>query len=406
MKRIEQVRIILVAVLFGGLFAVVLAMIVASQIWDKNESNNSIIKYLLKNVTIQTTVPDDRWALEYPYETTFIKDYERKVNELENVLDSYCTVSFPESESINNFVSYIKRDILNYKIDDITGVYENIEYVQQAAMNVIDFEKDLRTEGYPFLYVQTPSIGSIKYYSGEELSGDELMLAERNYALMSLLQEEGINTINIARDYGEEVTFDSSKHWYPKDGLKCAYIISEYLNESYNFNFDTNVYMEDNFYDYLTNYPEAKNAILNNCGYDYEFLVPMREYNYMVTFAEKEIYKGKFNDVMIRPQEEWNLVGQAYHTMLRITNNTIWDIKNYSTQNNKGRKLLIIGDSFNWAVSTYLSLDVENIVVIHNASFTGSIMSYVRAFDPDIVIMVYNDAEFYETFTEEAYYLK
>ena len=47
-------------------------------------------------------------------------------------------------------------------------------------------------------------------------------------------------------------------------------------------------------------------------------------------------------------------------------------------ETNKGKKILIIGDSFNWSTSSYLSIGVEDITVIHNVSFTRRLMSYIR----------------------------
>lgn len=70
---------------------------------------------------------------------------------------------------------------------------------------------------------------------------------------------------------------------------------------------------------------------------------------------------------------------------------------------NRGKKILIIGDSFNWILSSYLSSDIEYIDVIHNASFSDSIRKYIENTNPDMVMIIYNDAEFVNIYTEEAF---
>ena len=66
----------------------------------------------------------------------------------------------------------------------------------------------------------------------------------------------------------------------------------------------------------------------------------------------------------------------------------------------------MIGDSFDWPLCAYLAMGVEQLTFLHNASFTGSILSYIDATSPDAVLICYNDAEFHEVYTEEAYYLE
>ena len=70
---------------------------------------------------------------------------------------------------------------------------------------------------------------------------------------------------------------------------------------------------------------------------------------------------------------------------------------------NVGKKILIIGDSFNWILADYLITDIEYLDVIHNATFTESIQSYICKTKPDMVLIIYNDAEFVEIHTTDAY---
>lgn len=53
-----------------------------------------------------------------------------------------------------------------------------------------------------------------------------------------------------------------------------------------------------------------------------------------------------------------------------------------------------------------LSLGIKKLTVIHNASFNGSLISYVKQMKPGLIIMIYNDAELYEMFTKDVFYLE
>jgi hypothetical protein len=54
------------------------------------------------------------------------------------------------------------------------------------------------------------------------------------------------------------------------------------------------------------------------------------------------------------------------------------------------KKILFITDSFVKAVIPFLALGVENIATIDLRGFTGSVKTYVKQNDPDMVIVMYN----------------
>ena len=122
-----------------------------------------------------------------------------------------------------------------------------------------------------------------------------------------------------------------------------------------------------------------------------------------MTYAESDCRKGSVEGVMLNPKEEWLMEGGAYHDMYRVKNSSIYSIKNKTIGDKQKGKILVIGDSFNWPVSIYLATGVEQIDIIHNASFSGSLRAYIKENNPAAVIVCYNNAEFYETYTEDAF---
>ena len=213
-----------------------------------------------------------------------------------------------------------------------------------------------------------------------------------------------MDVICVARDYAEGITFDSSNHWKPADGLNCARIILHKMYNDYNFDLDYHVLDKENFYDLTSKYPQIKSIIEDRFGYCFSVLSPINSPCIELIYAEGEPIIGSYESVIFNPIESWNMDGGAYHNVYTISNFLINSIHNDEAFCNK--KVLIIGDSFNWPVGSYLSLACEDVTIIHNASFIGSLISYIKKMNPDMVIMVYNDAEFYETYKEDAYFLK
>ena len=79
---------------------------------------------------------------------------------------------------------------------------------------------------------------------------------------------------------------------------------------------------------------------------------------------------------MLNDNAEYNLEGGTYHDIFRISNSLVFEINNYDAVDDK--EVLIIGDSFNWLVSLYLSLGIKKVTVVRNASFTGSLISHMN----------------------------
>lgn len=387
-----------------GCCILVLCVIGASKMYPDGNAENRIARFFLKHVTIQTVVEDDKWSIEYPFDESKIDHYVSWVKKIEKSVDNYCTTSFPGGGIINTVVSGYKDKVMHYHITSIPSIDDNQNYVASCVENVVDFKGDVNSMGIQFFYVQTPSKAGIDYYNDKELTGDALNIAERSYCLTSSLENEGLDVVNIARDYAGAITFDSSAHWKPTDGLDCAKLIAKKLYEDYGFDIDLQVYDDNNFYDLAEQYSEIKKTIEDTFGY--EFLVPCPNDNPNISriYAEGEPFVGSFSEVIFNTSDNWNLEGGAYHNIYTISNSLINSIHNESASCDKN--VLIIGDSFNWPVGAYLSLACKDVMIIHNASFTGSLISYIKEMEPDIVIMVYNDAEFYEIYTEDAYYLK
>ena len=283
-----------------GCCILVLAVISASKLYPKGNTESRVVTFLLKHVTIQTVIEDDKWSIEYPFNESYIDQYVSSVNKVEKAIENYCTTSFPGGEIINVIVSAYKDNVMHFHVSSIPSIDDNQQYISGCVDNVLEFKNEVNILGVPFFYVQTPSQAGIDYYNKAILDGDALNIAERSYCLTTSLDNNGVDVVNIARDYSDNITFDASGHWKPTDGLKCANIIAEKLVNDYNFDIDLSVFDDDNFYDYAENYPEFKNKVRDSLGYD--FVLPSPKYltNINRIYAEETESEGIFENVIFR----------------------------------------------------------------------------------------------------------
>ena len=171
----------------------------------------------------------------------------------------------------------------------------------------------------------------------------------------------------------------------------------------YGFEFNPAIYYNtSDCIDYFQDKEDWKEVIYNNSGYSYSFPIPKQNKNMIFSLEhEGTVREGTFEEFFLQEPNEYT--DSAYHGFSVVQNSTLYKYHNLNAVDNVGKKILIIGDSFNWILADYLITDIEYLDVIHNATFTESIQSYICKTKPDMVLIIYNDAEFVNIYTAEAY---
>lgn len=406
MKLITRIRTVVICAVFLGIFGITFAVTALAVYTPAGMENYAVVQYLLKNLSIQANISDDYWMNTYPYDHTAAELFQMKIREIEKAFESVCTISFPESEKVNDCCKFLKENIYHYKISEIMDKSENIHYVQKHIDNVIEFSQVLKTEGYPFLYVRTPLPGSLNYQADEGASVEMRMYPERAEALTEALVRSGIDVVDFSKDTQHTYTFDCTSHWFPKDALYAAGVIAQKLNEQYNFAYDADDFCDDNYRSFMVQYPEVSEEISRINGYFFDIPIPVAKTKFTVRYAEEEQWSGNFTESFIRPEELWRMEDIAYHNMFRISNTLIHEIHNDNAMTNSEKHILVLSDSYDWPLASYLAMGTGKVTLLHNSSFTGSILSYIRSVQPDMVIIAYNDIQYEDIYTEDAFYLK
>lgn len=397
MKKYRYIDIVFI--IAAGVFLcffVSLRVVVKEILVDRMGVQLPWFNYVLYDLNTTIEMPEE--------ETSFEGDIEGYVKKYKYKLNAYTTSAMAYNQNINEIVIRIKNRLV-----DIPVTYSSMRYAAAPSENVIAFSAYLEEKGIPFLYIVTPTIESVMCRAGEMRLEDDY-IGERHWFLLQNLNEAEITTVDLAQELAEADlrSYDESAHWFPGSALYSVEIISEYLNR-YGFEFDSSLYYKENTWDYFQDKEEWTKIIYDKCGYQYSLPIPngAKGMNFRLEYEDVEngwtVREGNFEDVFLQQPDEFST--REYHGFSVLSNYRLHRLYNENAGHNAEKRILIIGDSFNYFIADYLAVDVGSIDVIHNATYVPSIREHIEGTNPDIVLIVYHTGEMYESVTEEAYKL-
>lgn len=321
------------------------------------------------------------------------------IHKYQSKLTAYTTSAMPFNQRINDMVVG-----WNGKFVNIPTTYSSVRYISEPFENVIDFSSFLQSLNVPFMYISAPCYDTVLCRKGEKEIFDN-RLCECNWYMLENLKSAHIDTIDLAQEIAnvDMVNYDVTNHWFPECALYSAGVIAERVNQ-YGFEFRVSDFDCNATWDYLYDKKDLTKIIYDTCGYEYSLPIPDCTEGMQFTLEYSGSFRqGTFDEVFLQIPSDNDFVALPYHGFSAVGNIALFNYHNLSTQENKGKRMLIIGDSFNWILSGYLASGIEYVDVIHNASYTSSIREYIKETKPDMVLIIYSDAEFSEVYTEQAY---
>lgn len=404
MKKIQRIGTLSILLIILTGFFIVISTKASFELKLRGHSN-SIYDWFTQNAEIDRNWLNDYYG-EYGKHDKKKSKYERimaVIAGVEKNTEQYATGAFPKCGDIKQVADYYKNNILHNNMEVVIGGKTNLEYAEEATLEVKKFEKYLERKGIDFLYVQLPGQTRISSYSKEEEYPTEKLDRADKFSSQMKTARVPFLDINHYESELQQFSLDESWYWMPKDALAATRIVAERLNDEYGFTFDLSKYQIDEYYNALDITEDKKKKIFDDFGYEYNLLVPKFETNYYVDFSEYQTYYGSFLDTLLSPMDEWDKrvsdgngnddIVIAYHNMWTIENGAFVKIKNLEETNNQGKRILVLGDSFSWPVSSYLSEDVEELVAMHPGYFYGDVKTYMALYKPDIVIWMYLEGQ-------------
>lgn len=287
------------------------------------------------------------------------------------------------------------------------------EAISTIAGKIMDLDAFLREAEIPFVYVQAP-VKENKYdaeYVEKYGENENNLIADR---LLEKLEEEKVDCLDLRESIHEEkldfyeLFFKGDTHWNVYGGLWAAKEISQYLHQNYGMVYESEYLQPDN-YDVMS----LENWYMGCDGYtvtmanlkkeNMDLLIPKFETSYSLEISTLDGIptQGSFEEIMI----DYNVLRKSKYyvnaygaflylkpTLLQLENQMGW-------VPNPGKRILILRESFAATVIPYLSMEYEYIDAITPEKFDGSIRTYIKENEPDVVIMLYTGHG-----TEESWY--
>lgn len=362
--------------------------------------SNPVITMFTKNAAVSSSWMDILSGRENKYARH--QNALEKMNSvsvsIRDTVESFCTSAIPGNRFCKSFSDSYRQVVMHSTISSVPGGKTNQEYAEEAFLDVKEFSEYVKAQGIDFLYVQLPFGTRIKAFSSHaSYPSEELDMWDR---FSNLMYHSDMNFLNLNDDtaFLETVSLDVTEHWMPKDALQATKTVAETVNRLFGYEIDTSLFDLSLYRNALLDSPKTMDSIQDEFGYCYEMWIPIKSPDYRVIQNEKAVYEGDFLSALLTPMSNWDRRADdgsaiSYHDMWRLRNGTFLDIRNKTTSHNTGKKILLLGDSFSWPISAYLSQDVGEIVAMHPRYFNGDVRTYMEYYQPDLVLWIYVEAQ-------------
>lgn len=277
---------------------------------------------------------------------------------------------------------------------------ERIE-TEEIAESVAGLNELVVSEGGLFCYVQIP--GNVCKYE-EEAVGIYADYANENAdRLLEQLAREGVPYLDLREELHaagmehREAFYRTDCHWKVPTAFWATGVIAEYLTQIGEIRFDSDQFDAGRYRTIL-----YENSFLGGNGRaltlkkaepeDFELMLPDYKTAFQMEIPSRQmVLEGDFEEVFIfdAPLTSRDYYGEDPYDSYRTRNYPLIRIHNQGVENNQGKRLLIIRDSFSAPLIPYLATDIEYMDCLFLQSFQGSVREYIRQTHPDIVLVAY-----------------
>lgn len=373
---------------------------------------------------------DVDWAALYPFEeqvdinvgqnsakSNFLID---KVRKIVNIIDMYSNDYLPFKEEIK-IPSGLFDKLIDNRMIDTDNIYMKVgtdgmiirspfyqsftdEQLDTSALadNVEELQNFLTEQEIDFLYVQSP-IKEDKYDNGYV---EQYGLSYENRLADNLLAELALRDIDVLdlrealhEEKGEcyDGFFHTDNHWNIETALWATRTIAQKLNEDYGFRFDLEYFDEANYnkniYEDWIFGTIGRSVTLANAGYDdITVFEPKFETSLTMKIPDLNMDKtGNFLETMINPVpfKRRSVVYHNAYDAFAYSKPPVTEVTNNTDTGNNEKSVLLIRESFAGPVIAYMSLGIGNLYAVTPEGFTGSIESYIKQTQPDMVVILY-----------------
>ena len=373
---------------------------------------------------------DIDWEALYPFEehvdvnisqssakSNFLTD---KVRKIVNIIDMYSNDYLPFKEEVKMPSGLFDRLIDNRMVDTDNmymtvkegGLIVRSPFYRQFTQEQLDtaplaeqvesLRDFLAEQGIDFMYVQCP-IKEDKYdkdYVEQYGLSYENQLADSLLAQLINREVDVLDLREFLHDQGKEcyeAFFNTDNHWNIETAFWATKMIAVKLNEDYGFRFDMKYFDEANYekniYEDWVFGTRGRSVTLANAAYD-DITVLVPEFDTSLTMKIPNLNMdntGTFLETMINPVpfKRRSVVYHNAYDAFAYSKPPITEVTNNTDTGNDEKSVLLIRESFAGPVIAYMSLGIGRLYAVTPEGFTGSIESYIKQVEPDMVVILY-----------------
>lgn len=284
----------------------------------------------------------------------------------------------------------------------VAGIYAptttDYEIGQMAELKAF-----LDARGIPLLYVNEPT----KYFEDdvvEEELGRRTCINENTDLFLERLDGLGVHYLDLRDHYAQmgadsfDLFYRTDHHWTVPAGKIAAEAIVAELNAQYGYDIDLSLYDDSRFS--VTHYEDAwlgeqgKKLGASFVGLDdYDLVLPGYETNFTVTYQKGDVLNGSFSETVVNhgvylPEKNLDVyAAPSWHYSYLAGGLSGSVIVNH--QNPGGKKVLVLGDSYEQVTVPYLALGVSEVRTLVLRSYDGSLREYIDSHEIDTVVVAY-----------------
>jgi len=258
---------------------------------------------------------------------------------------------------------------------------DSIQNIDAFVQTMGYFKHILDSIGIPLVYAQYPDVICNDDYvskTGKDFTN------QAKLEFMGKLSQIGVPVIDLTKECRHSLFYKTDHHWRVKTSIWAGQEISKKLNELYGFDLNVELLDTNNFTEKLAT------KWLGSMG---ERVVPLYGEENFYIYSPK--YATDINWVLFYNNKlfEANNVSfdSLYHFVLDTIENkgayfAAYPSLSFSQNNNlpDGKKILLIGDSFNWPLSKFLALAFKEVNFIPRRS---SLLDDYLVNKPDVVVL-------------------
>lgn len=268
--------------------------------------------------------------------------------------------------------------------------------MQAKAEQVISLRDYVQSLGMEHCYVQTPSkVCRDDIVSGTDFSNsnaDDLLARIRLAGVDSLDLRDSLHADGMEH---HAAFYETDHHWRAETGLWAAGEVAALLNTQYGFSIDLSLFSPEQYRyecyeDWFLGSSGKKVTLSRATPEDFTMIYPTFDTALHIEIPSLAVEKTGDFSIMYRyaPMDSCDYYNLNPYGAYFYGDNALTHVYNKNIED--GKRILILGDSFDNSLVPFLALGVSHVDSMDLREFSGSLETYLQENHYDIVIECYS----------------